>query len=48
MEYAAKFNKLSRFALNQVATEEIKRDNFEQGLKGSIKLVIGGHSFDNY
>ena len=32
MEYAAKFNKLSRFALHQVNTEERKMDHFEQGL----------------
>jgi len=32
MEYAAKFNELSRFAPHQVATEEMKMDHFEQGL----------------
>jgi len=31
-----------------VATEEMKMDHFEQGLKGSIKSMIAGHSFDNY
>jgi len=35
MEYAAKFNELSCFAPHQVATEEMKMDPFEQGLKGS-------------
>jgi len=29
MEYAAKFNKLSRFAPNQVAIEEMRMDHFE-------------------
>ena len=29
VEYAAKFNELSRFAPNQVATEEMKMDHFE-------------------
>jgi len=48
MEYVAKFNELSRFAPNQVATEEMKVDHFEQGLKGSIKSMIVGHSFDSY
>jgi len=28
-EYAAKFNELSRYASNQVATEEMKMDHFE-------------------
>ena len=37
MEYAAKFNELSRFALNQVATEEMRMNHFEQGLRGEIK-----------
>jgi len=36
MEYTAKFNELSRFAPNQVATEEMKMDHFEQGLRGPI------------
>jgi len=40
MEYAAKFNELSRFAPNQVATEKMKMDHFEQGLKGPIKQMI--------
>jgi len=48
MAYAAKFNKLSRFAPNQVATKEMIMDHFEQGLKGSIKSMIVGHSFDSY
>ena len=48
LEYVAKFNELSRFAPNQVATEEMKVDHFEQGLKGSIKSMIVGHSFDSY
>jgi len=36
MEYAAKFNELSRFSLHQVATEERRMDHFEQGLKGVL------------
>ena len=47
-EYAAKFNELSRFALNQVATEEMKMDHFEQGLKGPIKKMIAGHVFMSF
>ena len=37
MDYAAKFNELSRFAPNQVATEEMRIDHFEQGLRGEVK-----------
>jgi len=48
MEYAAKFNELNRFTPNQVAIEEMKIDHFVQGLKGSIKSMIAGHSFDNF
>ena len=42
MEYAAKFNELSRFAIHQVNTEERKMDHFEQGLRGDIKSVLAG------
>ena len=48
IEYAAKFNELSRFAPNQVATEEMKMDHFEQGLKGPIKRMIAGHAFTSF
>ena len=48
MEYAAKFNELSRFAPNQVATEEMRMDHFEQGLKGPIKRMIAGHVFTRF
>ena len=37
MEYAVKFNELSRFTPNQVTTEEIRMDYFEQVLKGEVK-----------
>ena len=47
IEYPAKFNEL-RFTLTQVATEEMKMDHFAQGLKGSIKSMITGHSFNSY
>ena len=48
MEYAAKFNELSRFALHQVNTEERKMDHFEQGLRGDIKSVLAGQTFTSY
>ena len=48
VEYAAKFNELSHFAPNQVATEEMKMDHFEQGLKGPIKWMIAGHVFSSF
>jgi len=47
-ECAAKFNELSRFAPNQVATEEMKMDHFEQGLKGLIKRMIAGYVFTSF
>ena len=31
MKYAAKFNELSRFSLNQVAIEEMRMDHFDRG-----------------
>jgi len=47
-KYAAKFNELSHFAPNQVASEEMKMDHFEQGLKGPIKWMIAGHVFASF
>ena len=48
MEYAAKFNELTRFAPHQVNTEERRMDHFEQGLRGDIKSIIAGQNFDNF
>jgi len=48
IEYAAIFNELSRFASNQVATEEMRMDYFEQGLKGEVKQTIAGHAYANF
>jgi len=48
MEYGMKFNNLSRFTPNQVATDEMKMDHFEQGLKGPIKRMIAGHVFTSF
>ena len=48
MEYATKFNELSRFTPHQVNTEERKMDHFEQGLRGDIKNVIAGQTFANF
>jgi len=42
MEYAVKFNELSRFAPNHVATEEMRMNRFKQGLKREIKQIIAG------
>jgi len=47
-EYTAKFNELSRFATNLVATEEMKMDHFEQSLKGPIKRMIAGYVFTKF
>ena len=48
MEYAANFNELSRFSPNQVATEEMRMNHFEQGLKGEIKQIIAGYAYTNF
>jgi len=48
MDYAAKFNELSRFAPHQVNIEERKMDHFEQGLRADIKSVTACQNFDNF
>ena len=48
MEYAVRFNELSKFAMHQVNTEERKMDHFGQGLRGDIKSVIAGQSFTSF
>ena len=48
MDYAAKFNELSRFTPHQVSNEERKMDHFEQGLRGNIKSMIAGQTFQNF
>ena len=48
VEYAPKFKELSRFTPNQVTTEEMKMDHFEQGLKEPIKRMIAGHVFTSF
>jgi len=48
IECALKFNELSRFALNQVAIEEMRMDHFEQGLRGEVKQIIAGYSYDSF
>ena len=48
MEYATKFNELSCFAPHQVDTEERRMDHFEQGLRGDIRSMIAGQTFENF
>jgi len=48
IEYAARFNELSRFAMHQVNTKERKMDHFEQGLRGDIKSIIAGQTFTSF
>jgi len=48
MEYAFKFNELSRFAPHEVTTEERRMGHFEQGLKGNIKSMIASQTFENF
>lgn len=46
-EYYSKFITLSRFALEVVATKEIKAQRFEQGLTEEIQLSLGGETFSS-
>jgi len=48
MEYAAKFNELSRFVPNHVVTEEMRMNHFELGLKGEIRQIIAGYAYTNF
>jgi len=48
MEYAFRFNELSQFTPHQVSTEESRMDHFEQGLRGNIKSMIAGRTFENF
>jgi len=48
IEYIAKFNELSRFTPNQGATEEMRVDHFEQGLRWEVKQIIAGYPYDNF
>ena len=48
IEYAAKFNELSRFAPHQMATEEMRIGRFEQGLRGEVKQIMAGYTYDNF
>ena len=48
MEYASKLNELSCFAQHQINTEERKMDHFERGLRGDIRSMIAGQTFDNF
>jgi len=47
VEYAAKFYELTRFAPIYVATNEMRMERFEHGLKGKLKEAIVGHSYIN-
>jgi len=47
MEYATKFNELSRFAPHQVDTEERRMGDFEQGMRGDIRSMIADQTFEN-
>ena len=47
-EYAAKFQALSRFAPELVASEERKCRRFERGLKGPIRKFVVGHRINRY
>ena len=48
MEYASKFNELSKFTPHQVSTKKRRMDPFEQGLRGNINSMIAGQTFENF
>jgi len=48
MGYAAKFNKLSCFGPVYIATDDIRMEWFERGLKGTLKEAITSHSYTNF
>jgi len=48
LDYATKFNELSHFSPHQINTEERRMNHFEQGLRGDIRSMIAGQTFDNF
>ena len=40
-EYGLKFTRLSKYVPEEVATEELKRNRFEKGLRLEIREKIG-------
>jgi len=48
MQYASKFTKLSRFALNFVATEQMKMRRSEEGLAFYIQYELAGQPIQTY
>ena len=48
MAYATKFNELSHFTPHQVDTEERRIDHFEQGLRGDIRSITAGQTFEKF
>ena len=38
----------SATASTKVATEEMKMDHFERGLRGNIKKMVVGHNYANF
>ena len=48
MGYASRFNELSRFASHQMNTEVRKMDHFKEYLRGDIRSIIVGQTFENF
>ena len=48
IEYATKFNEVSRFTPHQVNIKERRMDHFEQGLRGDIRSMIASQTLDNF
>jgi TPP-dependent indolepyruvate ferredoxin oxidoreductase alpha subunit len=47
-EYATKFTQLSRYALNEVGTDEKKQDCFLNGLNDGLAYTLEARDFENF
>jgi hypothetical protein len=47
-EYRDKFIQLSRFAPNEVADDERKKEHFMEGLNGPLQYSLVAHTFPSF
>jgi hypothetical protein len=47
-EYVMKFTQLSRYALNEVDTDEKKQDYFLNGLNDGLAYALEARDFENF
>jgi TPP-dependent indolepyruvate ferredoxin oxidoreductase alpha subunit len=47
-EYVTKFTQLSRYALNEVDTDEKKQDCFLNGLNDGLAYALEAQDFENF